>query len=145
MSSQRCPHSEWTSNEDYFRFTRGRFIYNEKHEMSQPCVRFNVQELARIAAEAVGSKSCVGVEKYADGMYNKALLLTMEDWAQVVAKIPNPNAGRPHLTTASEVATVEFFSIKTPNRTTLPKKKKKKKARDKSPSALWLSLRCTGP
>ena len=41
-------------------------------------------------------------------MYNKAMLLTMEDGAQVIAKIPNPNAGTPHFTTASEVATMEF-------------------------------------
>ena len=25
-----------------------------------------------------------------------------------MAKVPNPNAGRPHFTTASEVATMEF-------------------------------------
>ena len=111
MPSKNCLGSEWTSNEDYYRFTRGRFVYNEKHEMSQRYVRFNVHELARVAAEAVGSRSCIGIEKYPDGMYNKALLLTMEDGAQVVAKIPNPNAGRPHDTTASEVATMEFVCV----------------------------------
>lgn len=76
--------------------------------MSQRYVHFNVHELARLAAVAVGSKSCISMEKYPDGMYNKALLLTMEDGTQVVAKIPNPNAGQPHFTTASEVATMEF-------------------------------------
>lgn len=44
-------------------------------------------------------------------MYNKAFLLTMNDGTQVVAKLPNPNAGAPHFTTASEVATMEFVSI----------------------------------
>ena len=97
-------------NEDYFRFTRGRFVSNKKHEISQRYVRFNLQELARLTAEAVGSKSCVSIEKYPDGMYNKALLLTMDDGTQAVAKVPNPNAGRPHFTTASEVATMEFIS-----------------------------------
>lgn len=79
--------------------------------MSQRYVRFDLRELARLAAEAVGSKSCVGIEKYPDGMYNKALLLTMDDGTQAVAKVPNPNAGRPHFTTASEVATMEFVSV----------------------------------
>ena len=46
--------------------------------MSQRYVHFNVNELARIAAEAVGAKSCVIVENYPDGMYNKAMLLTIE-------------------------------------------------------------------
>lgn len=97
--------------DDYFQFTRGRFVSNEQHEMSQRYVRFDVNALARLAAEAVGSKSCVSIEKYPEGMFNKALLLTMEDGTQVVAKVPNPNAGQPHFTTASEVATMDFVSI----------------------------------
>ena len=32
----------------------------------------------------------------------------MSDDKQVIAKVPNPNAGRPHFTTASEVATMQF-------------------------------------
>ncbi|EHL02350.1 hypothetical protein M7I_1604 [Glarea lozoyensis 74030] len=67
-----------------------------------------MNELARIAAEVVGSKHCVNVQKYPDGMYNKAFLLTMENGTQVVAKVPNPNAGLAHFTTASEVATMDF-------------------------------------
>ncbi|EPE24799.1 Protein kinase-like (PK-like) [Glarea lozoyensis ATCC 20868] len=76
--------------------------------MSERRVFFNVNELGRVAAEAVGANMCVGVEKYPDGMYNKSMLLTMDDGNEVVAKIPNPNAGLPHYTTASEVATMDF-------------------------------------
>lgn len=79
--------------------------------MSQRYVNFNVDELARLAAKVVGSKSCVSIEKYPDGMYNKAMLLTTDDGNQAVAKVPNPNAGNPHFTTASEIATMEFVSI----------------------------------
>lgn len=32
----------------------------------------------------------------------------MEDGNEVIAKLPNPNAGKPHFTTASEVATMHF-------------------------------------
>ena len=102
---------DWSHNDELFSFTRGRFVCNETREMSQRYIRFDVNELARLAAQAVGSKSCVAIEKYPDGMYNKALLLTMEDGTQVVAKVPNPNAGRPHYTTASEVATLEFVCV----------------------------------
>jgi hypothetical protein len=35
----------------------------------------------------------------------------MDDGQEVVAKVPNPNAGTPHFTTASEVATMEFVSL----------------------------------
>ncbi|KAF2463766.1 uncharacterized protein BDR25DRAFT_244807 [Lindgomyces ingoldianus] len=76
--------------------------------MSQRQVRFNVNELVRCAAEAIGAKSCVRIEKYPDGMYNKSMLLTMDNGSHVVAKVPNPNAGIPHFTTASEVATMDF-------------------------------------
>jgi hypothetical protein len=50
------------------------------------------------------------VEKFPDGMSNKAFLFTIQDGAQVVGKVPNPNAGRAHYTTASEVATMDFVS-----------------------------------
>lgn len=76
--------------------------------MSRRYVKFNVDEVARTAAAAVAAERCVSIKKSPDGMYNNALLLTMNDGAEVVAKIPNSNAGYPHLTTASEVATMEF-------------------------------------
>ncbi|KAK0112105.1 hypothetical protein ONS96_001364 [Cadophora gregata f. sp. sojae] len=96
------------NSDDIFNYTRGRFVCDEEYEMAQRQVRFDVNELARIATEAVGAKSCVSVEKYPEGVYNKAMLLTMDDGSRVVAKVPNPNAGRPHFTTASEVATMDF-------------------------------------
>lgn len=97
--------------DDLFTYTRGRFITDEAYEMSQRRVRFDVNALTRRAAEVVGARSCVRIEKYPDGEYNKSMLLTMDDDSQVVAKVPNPNAGLPHLTTASEVATVDFVRI----------------------------------
>jgi hypothetical protein len=54
------------------------------------------------------------VEKLPDGNYNTTLLLTMNDGAQAVAKLPNPNAGRPHLTVASEVATMDYVCLSMP-------------------------------
>ncbi|MCJ1472449.1 hypothetical protein MMC13_001097 [Lambiella insularis] len=98
----------WNQHEAFFNYTRARFVCNEEFEMAQRHVRFDMDKLAQIAATAIGSKSCVAVEKYPDGQYSKAFLMTMDDGKQVVAKVPNPNAGPAHLTTASEVATMEF-------------------------------------
>jgi len=67
-----------------------------------------MNELARAAADAVGASLCLSVKKYPDGMFNKAFLMIMDDGQEVVAKVPNPNAGIPHFTTASEVATMDF-------------------------------------
>jgi hypothetical protein len=97
-------------SDNLFDFTRGRFVVDEAFEMSQRYVQFNVNELARVAAEVVGPNNCVSVEKYSDGMYNKAMLLTMDNGTQVVAKVPNPDTGKPYFTIASEVATIGFVS-----------------------------------
>ena len=74
-------------------------------------VEFDMNELVQIAASSVASSSCVAVLKLPEGQYNKAFLLTMDDGKRVIAKVPNPNAGRPHYTTASEVATMDFVGI----------------------------------
>ncbi|CBX90707.1 hypothetical protein LEMA_P057410.1 [Plenodomus lingam JN3] len=67
-----------------------------------------MNELAKVAADSVGAAQCVDIRKFADGMFNKAFLMLMDDGQEVVAKVPNPNAGRAHYTTASEVATMDF-------------------------------------
>lgn len=103
----------WQENKAFFHFTRGRFVSNEEYEMSQRCVYFNMDKLAQISASTVDSRCCVAIEKYPDGQYAKAFLMTMEDGKQVVAKVPNPNAGQGQLTTSSEVATMEFVMLMT--------------------------------
>lgn len=74
-------------------------------------VKFDMNELVQIAASSIASRSCVAVRKLPGGQYSKAFLLTMDDGKRVVAKVPNPNAGRAHCTTASEVATMDFVRI----------------------------------
>lgn len=66
------------------------------------------ERLARIAAEWMGATHCTSIQKYPDGMFNKAFLMSMDNGREVVAKVPNPNSGIPHLTTAREVATMNF-------------------------------------
>ncbi|KAG6057669.1 hypothetical protein E4U17_001090 [Claviceps sp. LM77 group G4] len=93
---------------ELYSFTSGRFVENEEHELAQRYRSFDILELARRAARAVQADSCLRIEKFPDGFYNRILLLTLGNGKEVVAKIPNPNAGRPHFTTASEVATMKF-------------------------------------
>ncbi|KAL3455672.1 hypothetical protein BJX64DRAFT_297366 [Aspergillus heterothallicus] len=106
----RSVHTSCNANPDWFHYTRGRFVTNEAHEMLIRHVEFDMSELAKCAAESVGfpHTECTQIEKFPDGMYNKAFLFTMQDGIQVVGKVPNPNAGRAHYTTASEVATMDF-------------------------------------
>ncbi|KKK17895.1 hypothetical protein AOCH_004733 [Aspergillus ochraceoroseus] len=70
--------------------------------------RFDLNQLARVAADSVGAGQYISIKKYPDGMFNKTFLMTMDNGQEVVSKVPNPNAGVPHFTTASEVATMDF-------------------------------------
>ena len=73
-------------------------------------IKFDLNRLASVAVDSVGATQCISIKKYPDGMFNKSFLMTMEDGREVVTKVPNPNAGVPHFTTASEVATMDFVS-----------------------------------
>ncbi|KAH6683961.1 phosphotransferase enzyme family protein [Halenospora varia] len=88
--------TDWNQNDGFFKFTRGRFLRDEEYEMSQRRVKPSRPILLQ--------KS----KKYPDGLYSKAFLLTMDSGVEVVAKVPNPNAGLAHFTIASEVASMDF-------------------------------------
>lgn len=77
--------------------------------MAERYICFNVPELMRIAAIAVGRNRCVDIVKVTEGGFNKIFLLTMDDGYEVIARIPTPIAGPPHYMTASEVATMDFL------------------------------------
>lgn len=102
---------DWDADESLFTFTRGRFMYDEEHQMAQRRVRFSMKELARVAASSIGADRCVRVQKCPDGLYNKAYIFRMDDGREVIGKVPNPNAGFPHYSTASEVATMDYVCI----------------------------------
>lgn len=84
---------------------------DEEDNLRKRKVNFDMNELTRVAAKSIGASGCVSVEKLLDGMFSKAFLMTMEDGREVVVKVPNPNAGLPHFTTASEVATMDFVGL----------------------------------
>jgi hypothetical protein len=94
--------------EDYYRYNSGRWLWDEDSQLRERYKRFNVSELKRIAAKSIGAQTCVSISKLAEGGFNKVFRLIMEDGAIVIARIPNPNAGPPFKTTASEVATMDF-------------------------------------
>ncbi|KAJ5555131.1 phosphotransferase enzyme family protein [Penicillium sp. DV-2018c] len=46
--------------------------------------------------------------KIPEGLYNKVFSLRMENGREILARIPNPNAGHPQRVVASEVATLDY-------------------------------------
>lgn len=53
----------------------------------------------------------VKILKLLEGDYNKVFLLTMDNGDQVIARLPNPNAGSNFYTIASEIATRRFIQL----------------------------------
>lgn len=109
----RISRQDQTSNfqsETFYSYQGGRWLWSEEKEMARRLVKFNVYELGNIAAQSVGASRCIRITKLPEGNFNKTILLVMDDGREVIAKIPNPNAGYPHLTTSSEVATMDFVS-----------------------------------
>lgn len=98
---------EGVDGEELFRYTSGRWLINEKKQLAKRYVKFDVENLCQRAASLVGASMVSRIDKM-EGSFNKALLLTMDDKREVIAKLPCSNAGPPHYTTASEVATLEF-------------------------------------
>ena len=95
--------------EELYQYSSGRWLINEKQQLAQRYVKFDIQKLCERAASALGGSptTCTEITKI-EGSFNKALLLRMEDGREVVAKLPCPNAGPANQTTASEAATIEF-------------------------------------
>ncbi|CAN9184199.1 unnamed protein product [Alternaria alternata] len=91
-----------------FCYTNGRWLWNEREQLEARYRRFDVSSLKQAACQAVGAHECVSFNKIGEGNYNKAYRLEMDDGQKIIAKVPHPNAGPPKLTTASEVATMEF-------------------------------------
>ncbi|CAN9468956.1 unnamed protein product [Alternaria alternata] len=91
-----------------FCYTNGRWLWNEREQLEARYRRFDVSSLKQAACQAVGAHKCISFNKIGEGNYNKAYRLEIDDGQMIIAKVPHPNAGPPKLTTASEVATMEF-------------------------------------
>ncbi|EZF30847.1 hypothetical protein H109_04219 [Trichophyton interdigitale MR816] len=92
-----------------FKYTSGRYLYNEHLRLSERYVEFNVEALKRVAARAVGRDCTTSITKLAEGGFNRVFLLTMNDGLEVIVKIPYLLAVPQKLATESEVATLDFL------------------------------------
>lgn len=95
------------AEEDLFRYTNGRFLAAEDIQCRRRYLKFNVRKLCDVAAALGNPSPVVQIDKM-EGGFNKALLLTREDGQEYLAKLPCPNAGPSHFTTASEVAVLQL-------------------------------------
>ncbi|OAL73986.1 hypothetical protein A7D00_2015 [Trichophyton violaceum] len=93
---------------ELFSYTSGRWLYNEEKQLKARYVEFDIEALKECASTVLGSP-CVQLRKLPEGLYNKVFSVKMENGKDVIARIPNPNAGNPKMVVSSEVATLEFL------------------------------------
>ncbi|KAJ5491661.1 kinase-like domain-containing protein [Penicillium diatomitis] len=96
-------------NEEFFRNTSRRWIFDETDRLNERYVKFRPTELQRIAGEVMQQDHCPDITKLAEGGFNKVFILRAKHGREVIARIPTPIAGPAHYTTASEVATMGFL------------------------------------
>ncbi|KAI1980122.1 hypothetical protein LOZ51_000497 [Ophidiomyces ophidiicola] len=101
------------SHQELFEYTNGRFLVNEKYEFAKRYLKFNVSKLCEVVSDLPTVSSTVLRIDKIEGGFNKALLLTMKNGMEVIAKLPCPNAGPLRCNTASEVATLELVRTST--------------------------------
>ncbi|PVH68702.1 hypothetical protein DL98DRAFT_564620 [Cadophora sp. DSE1049] len=98
--------------EDLFRYTNGRFLAAEDTQCRRHYLIFNVQKLCDVAATLGDPSPVIQIDKI-EGGFSKTLLLRRADGQEHLAKLPCPNAGPSHLTTASEVAVLQLVRSQT--------------------------------
>lgn len=95
--------------EEFYRFTSGRWLWDEKARLQERYKKFSVPGLKHLAVKASGAQSCLSITKLAEGGFNKVFRLSMDNGSVVIARIPNPNIGSAaSKVIASEVATMDF-------------------------------------
>ncbi|KAK2748309.1 hypothetical protein FQN57_000967 [Myotisia sp. PD_48] len=92
----------------FFRYTSGCWLYNEQLQFERRYIEFNIPGLTQIAGQILDTQ-CTKIVKLPEGLYNKVFSLKMENGEEILARIPNPNAGHAKSLVASEVATLDFL------------------------------------
>lgn len=84
--------------------------YNETLRQTERRLVFNVTQLKRVAAEAVGrtEQDVSTIEKLPQGGFNRTFEIRMRDGFQVIARLPYPATVPKRYAIASEVATMDF-------------------------------------
>lgn len=82
-------HGQIETTNPFFRYTSGRWLYNERLQLGRRFVKFDVQALQQVASRVLGTQ-CVQMTKLPEGLYNKVFSLEMENGEEALARIPNP-------------------------------------------------------
>lgn len=71
-----------TSDQEYeqvYRYTSGRWLWDEESQLSERYRKFEVSELQKLAVKSVGAKACSSMIKLAEGGFNEVFPLCMDN------------------------------------------------------------------
>jgi hypothetical protein len=89
-------------------YTTGRWLNNNKLQCEARYIRFDFSALcAKVVNACAGATKVIWYEKK-EGGFNRVFVLSLDNGARVVARVPYRIAGPPRLTTNSEVATMAY-------------------------------------
>ncbi|KAI9370609.1 kinase-like domain-containing protein [Aspergillus egyptiacus] len=99
--------------EQLFEYTNGRFLVNEKYEVSKRYAKFDLEALCAVVSSVPSVSSPISKIDKLEGGFNKALLMTAENGKELIAKIPCPLVVPAEHSTASEAALLEYIRSQT--------------------------------
>ncbi|KAL8966705.1 MAG: hypothetical protein Q9183_003248 [Haloplaca sp. 2 TL-2023] len=102
-------HGTKISKESLYEYTNGRFLCDEKSQLARRYLKFDLTELCNEASRVTNGSTVQSIQKM-EGGFSKALLMTMNDGKEIIAKLPCPNAGRAMYSTASEAAVLQYHA-----------------------------------
>ncbi|KAJ5492095.1 kinase-like protein [Penicillium expansum] len=103
--------SSMSGKSDLFKYTSGRFLFNEELRRAERHIQFDVDALARTACHSVDRhlSTVASITKLAEGGFNRVLQVTFNDGYAVLARLPYKTTVPKHHAVASEVATLALL------------------------------------
>ncbi|KAJ0422842.1 kinase-like domain-containing protein [Aspergillus carlsbadensis] len=101
------------STDELFKYTSGRWIYNEPLRLAERYLEFNVPALQQAIATATGhsTSDIASFFKMSEGGFNRLFQATFSDGKNVIARIPYSSTRPEHYAVASEAATLDYLRL----------------------------------
>jgi hypothetical protein len=104
--------SDCASEDDLYSYKAQRWLWNEQEQLQRRYLKLDLNALVGVVETIAGpNATCIEVTKLPEGNFNKSFAMTLQDGRELIARLPNPNAGPRHYTTASEVATMDYVCL----------------------------------
>ncbi|KAB8277878.1 kinase-like protein [Aspergillus minisclerotigenes] len=112
-STECVQQSNVTLHDELFRYTSGRWIFNERLRLAERFLEFDVSALQNVVSAASGHSisDLRTFIKLSEGGFNRVFQATFSDGKCVIARLPYPSTVPEHYTVASEAATLDYLRL----------------------------------